>query len=342
MANVLTQLADIITPEIYNAYMQQYTAEKSAFVQSGIAVVDSRVAANITNGGLLVNMPFWNDLSGEDEVLDDGDTELGTDKITAGKDMAAVMYRGRAWKVNELSAVISGDDPLKALMSKVAAYWVRREQAVLISVLKGLFGTQIYKVDSIDTTFKGPLVDTHLNDISGGTGAVAKISGGAILDTKQLLGDAADRVKALGMHSAVFTALQKQQLIEYVSEASNPNIRIPYYLGYRIAAVDDGLPVEGTGTNAIYTTFLFGDGAIGRNEGTPKALTSYETDREKLKGNDIIITRRAMTMHPYGVKFTDAQTTGITPSNAELSDVRNWAKVYENKNIGLLALKHKI
>lgn len=334
----LTKIMDTITPEIYNTYMQQYTAEKSAFVQSGICVNDPRVGGNITNGGLLVHMPFWNDLSGADEVLKDGDTELTTGKITASKDMACVMYRGRAWKVNELAAVTSGDDPLKALMSKIASYWIRREQTVLISVLNGLFGTQTH--DSAEV--KGTLVDTHLNDISGGTGAAAKISGGVILDTKQLLGDASDRVKALAMHSAVFTALQKQQLIEYISEASNPNIRIPYYLGYRIAAVDDGLPVDGTGANAIYTTFLFGDGAIGRNEGTPKALTSYETDREKLKGNDIIITRRAMTMHPYGVKFTDAQTIGITPSNEELSDVRNWSKVYETKNIGLLALKHKI
>lgn len=338
MANKLTQLADIITPEIYNTYMQQYTAEKSAFVNSGIAVSDSRVATQITNGGLLVNMPFWNDLSGNDEVLDDGDTELSTEKITAGKDMAAVMYRGRAWKVNELSAVISGDDPLKALMSRVADYWTRREQAVLISVLNGLFGTQTVESAQV----KGALVDTHLNDISSASGVASKIGGGAILDTKQLLGDSADRVKGLAMHSAVFTALQKQQLIEYVSEANNPNIRIPYYLGYRIAAVDDSIPHEGSGANTVFTTFLFGDGSIGRNEGTPSKLTTYETDREKLKGNDLIITRRAITMHPYGIKFTDAQTTGITPSNEELADVRNWAKVYEDKNIGLLALKHKI
>lgn len=338
MPSTLTQLTDIITPEIYNAYMQQFTAEKSAFVQSGIAVTDERCCRNITSGGLLVNMPFWNDLSGEDEVLDDGDTELTTDKITSGKDICAVLYRGRAWKVNELASVISGDDPVKALMNRIADYWTRREQAVLISVLNGIFGVQ--SIDSVVT--KGTLVDTHLNDISGASGALAKIGGGAILDTKQLLGDASDRVKALAMHSAVFTALQKQQLIEYVSEASNPNIRIPYYLGYRIAAVDDNIPVEGSGASSIFTTFLFGDGAIGRNEGSPKDLTTYETAREELKGNDLIITRRAMTMHPYGIKFTDVQTSGITPSNTELADVRNWSKVYENKNIGLLALKHKI
>lgn len=44
MANNITKIIDTITPEIYNAYMQQYTAEKSAFVQSGIAVKDGRVS----------------------------------------------------------------------------------------------------------------------------------------------------------------------------------------------------------------------------------------------------------------------------------------------------------
>jgi hypothetical protein len=338
MPSTLTQLTDIITPEIYNQYMQQLTAEKSAFVQSGIATADARVAAQITNGGLLVNMPFWNDLSGEDEVLDDGDTELTTDKLTSGKDVGTVMYRGKAWKINELAAVISGDDPVAALMGRIADYWVRREQKVLIAVLNGLFGTQT--IATVAT--KGALVDTHLNDISALSAGAAKIGGSAILDTKQLLGDASDRVTACAMHSAVYTALQKQQLIQYLPEANNPNIKIPYYLDYRVAAIDDGLPVSGTGANAVFTTYLFGSGSIAANTGTPSKLTSYEPFREALKGNDTIITRRSFTMHPYGVKFTDSQVAGITPTNTELSDVRNWSKVYDNKNIALLALNHKI
>lgn len=331
MANNLTKIVDIITPEVYNTYMQQLTAEKSAFVQSGIAISDERVSRNISEGGTLVNMPFWNDLAGEDEVLADGDTALTTGKITAGKQIASVLYRGRAWSVNELAAVVSGDDPLKALMDRIAAYWVRREQAALLATLNGVFDKST-----------GCLKDSHMLDISAASGTAAKIGANAILDTKQLLGDAADRITAIGLHSAVYTELQKQQLIEYVADANNPNIKIPYYLGYRIAAIDDSLPVESSGVNAIYTTYLFGTGSIGRNEGSPDKLTTFETDRERLKGNDLVITRRAMVMHPYGVKYTDTTCTGVTPTNAELKTANNWAKVYDNKNIGILALRHKI
>lgn len=328
MANELTKILDVVTPEVYNAYMQQLTAEKSAFVQSGIAISDERVSRNITEGGTLVNMPFWNDLNGEDEVLTDGDKALETGKITSGKQIATVLYRGRAWSVNELAAVISGDDPLKALMDRIAAYWVRREQAVLLATLNGAFATA--------------LKDTHMLDISAGSGTAAKIGSNAILDTKQLLGDAADRISAIGLHSAVYTELQKQQLIEYVADANNPNIKIPFYLGYRIAAVDDSLPVEGSGAASVFTTYLFGSGAIGRNEGSPDKLTTFETDREKLKGNDLVITRRAMVMHPYGLKYTDTACEGVTPTNTELGTASNWAKVYDDKNIGILALKHKL
>ena len=101
MANEITKLLDVVTREVFNTYMNNFTEEKSALIQSGVAVSDPSVSANITAGGLLVNMPFWNDLDGEDETLGDGEKALSTGKITASADIAAVMYRGRGMSVNE-------------------------------------------------------------------------------------------------------------------------------------------------------------------------------------------------------------------------------------------------
>ena len=128
MADELTRIVDTITPEIYNNYMNIFTKEKSALLQSGAAVADSTVSENITAGGLFVNMPMWNDLTGEDETLDDGAKGLTTGKITATNDIAAVMYRGKGWSVNELAGQIAGSDPLQALMTKIGNFWLRREQ----------------------------------------------------------------------------------------------------------------------------------------------------------------------------------------------------------------------
>lgn len=335
MNNEITQLLDVITPEIFNQYMDIHTKEKSALVQSGVAVADERVSQNITSGGLLVNMPFWNDLTGDDEVLGDGDKALKTGKITAGADIAAVLYRGRGWSVNELAAVISGDDPMGALMGKIGNYWLRREQQILISVLNGLFAQSAGTGET--ATPAGQLVATHLNDQK--TKAVDSLM---LLDTKQLLGDAAEQLSLLIMHSAIYTSLQKLDLIDFITP-SDGGQRIPIYQGYQVV-VDDGVPVTGTTpANKVYTTYLFAAGSIGRNSGNPTQLTTFETAREAAKGNDQVFTRRAITMHPYGIKWTDnlREEGNITPTNVDLANPANWKKVYEDKALGIVALNCK-
>lgn len=332
MANEITRLLDVITPEIFNQYMSITTKEKSALIQSGVAVSDERVSKNITAGGLLVHMPFWNDLTGDDEVLGDGDKALETGKITSGMDMAAVMYRGRGWSVNELAAVISGDDPMGNLMGKIGNYWIRREQQILLAVLNGLFAP----AGTGGSTPAGQLVDTHFNDQKG-----KAIDNLMILDTKQKLGDASDQLSLLIMHSAIYTSLQKLDLIDYITP-SNGGARIPIYQGYRVE-VDDGVAKSGTGVNTVYTTYLFAAGSIGRNTGNPDKLTTFETDRDSAKGNDEVFTRRAFTMHPYGIKFTNAERENgnITPTNKDLATAANWEKVYEDKALGITALNCK-
>jgi hypothetical protein len=106
------------------------TAELSAFYQSGIIARNPELDRLASSGGKLVNMPFWEDLTGPDEVLSDK-TALTVGKIGAGQDVAALLARGRAWSVNDLAKALSGDDPMAAIGDLVAAYWARRFQAIL-------------------------------------------------------------------------------------------------------------------------------------------------------------------------------------------------------------------
>lgn len=100
-----TKIEDVIVPEVFNRYVIERTAELSALYQSGIVVKDPELDALATAGGKLINMPFWQDLTGDDEVLSDSES-LETDKITAGQDVAALLMRGKAWKVNDLSKAV--------------------------------------------------------------------------------------------------------------------------------------------------------------------------------------------------------------------------------------------
>ena len=316
-----TRIQDVIVPEVFAAYVIQRTTELSEIIQSGIAVTNPRLNEFVTQGGKLINMPFWKPLTGADEVLDDN-SALTPSGITAEKDVAALLLRGKAWSANELAGALAGDSPMSAISEQLAGWWSRREQGILISTLNGIFGTA--------------LATSHGKDISGGTGAAAVISGNAILDTKQLLGDAAEQLTAIAMHSAVFTELQKQNLIEYIPNARG-EVAFPTYMGYRVI-VDDGCP-----NNAgVFDTFLFGAGSFGRGDGAPVDLTPVELDRDSLAGVDYLVNRRALVIHPFGVKFTNATVTGVTPSNAELATAGNWAKVYEDKAIGIARLRHKI
>lgn len=316
-----TKISDVIVPEIFAAYVIKRTMELSALLRSGIAVQNEKLNSLVTAGGKLINMPYWKDLNGDDEVLSDT-VPLTPDKIIASQDVAALLIRGKAWSANELASALAGSSAMQAIGTQVAQWWARKEQQVLVAILNGIFG--------------GALLTSHVNDISAASGEKAYIGGNAILDTKQLLGDASDQLTAMAMHSAVYTSLQKQNLIDFIPDARG-EVKFPAYLGYRII-VDDGCPVD----SGVYSTYLFGSGTFGRGDGMPTDLTPVETDRDSLASDDILINRRAYVLHPFGVKWTNTNVTGATPSNSELANTANWAKVYEDKAIGLALLKHKI
>lgn len=315
-----TKIADVIVPEVFNQYVIERTAELSAFYQSGVVVNNPELDKLASSGGRLINMPYWNDLTGEDEVLSDTES-LGTDKIVAGQDVAVLLMRGKAWKSNDLAKALSGDDPMRAIGDLVAAYWARRQQVTLISTLKGVFATA------------GTKMATNTHDISGLTGNEAAFTGENFLDASYKLGDAEERLTAISVHSMVYASLRKQNLIEYMLDSNNA--KIPTYMGKRVI-VDDGMPKDGD----VFTSYIFGAGAVGLGNGAAPVPT--ETDRDSLAGDDILINRQHFLLHPRGVKFTDKSVAGSSPTNAELSAGTNWERVYEPKNVRIVQFKHKL
>ena len=312
-----TKIANVIVPELFNQYVINRTTELSALWQSGIVGGLDQPIAFGTAGGTTVNLPFWNDLTGEAEVLTDA-TALTVNNIAASKDVAILHARGKAWGANDLAKALSGDDPMGAIGDLVADYWARQYQGILLGSLKGVFAA---------SNMTGNILD-----ISGGTGAAAVIDGSSFIDASYKLGDAVDKLTAVAMHSAVMAKLAKDGLIETVRDADGV-ILYRTYMDKRVI-VDDGLPVN----TGVYTTYLFGEGAVGyQNVGAPVGV---ETDRDSLAGSDILINRQHFVLHARGVKWAGA--TGIAPNNAGLTTGTNWSRVYENKQIRMVAFKHKI
>jgi hypothetical protein len=312
-----TKIANIIVPSVFNPYVVQETNRLDAFVQSGIIENDPAFDKLALTGGTILNMPFFNDLSGDSEELSDS-SALTVNPITTGQDQARLHMRGKAWGVNDLAAALAGADPMAVIGLKVAKFWVGERSKMLFKSLAG-----------IETTCA-----SNVYDISAQAGALAVINGKTTLDAKQKLGDNASKLTGIAMHSATYTKLQQDDLIVYLT-TSDANVQIPTYLGYRVI-VDDTCP-----SNAgVYTTYLFGQGAFGLGNG--QAPVPTETDRDKLAGEDILINRQHFILHPRGVKWTEVAVAGKTPTFAEVATATNWSKVYDTKNIRIVIFKHKI
>lgn len=312
-----TKISDVIVPELFSAYVSQRTTAVNRIIQSGIAISHPEFNALASSGGRTLNMPFWNFIGGDDEVLDDSKA-LTPDKMSTSQDIAARLLRGKAWASNILAGALAGSDPMRALGDMVAVWWATQEQKTFVSILRGVFAS-------------ATMVE-HINDKS-----TANISGQLILDTKQKLGDNAEKLKVLLMHSAVKTELQKQNLISTIP-TSRGEVMFDTFLGYPVI-VDDTVPNDA----GVYNTYLFGNGTFGRGEGVPTSMDGWQSkvDSDILAGEDVLAVRKALVLHPFGVRWI-GNVTGSSPTNAELATGTNWERIYESKNVPMVMLKHKI
>lgn len=332
-----TTLQDVIVPELFNPYVVNRTMELSALVQCGIVANNSEFDALASQAAPTVNMPFFEDLTGESEQVIEG-ADLEANKITSNKDVAAIIRRAKMWSATDLAAALAGADPMMAIGDLVAKFWERDMQKELIAVLNGVFGT--IPATSGDNAIPAVTrLESNLYDITGKSGAAANWTGSAFIDAEQRLGDAKAQLTGICMHSATEAYLKKQNLIETVQPSNDVSFGV--YQGKRVI-IDDGCPVE---TGGKYTTYLFGEGAVALGNGNPVGFVPTETDRAKRKGSgiDYLINRKTNILHPRGIAFTNANVAKTEgPSRTELADAVNWNPVYEPKQIRVVAFKHKL
>lgn len=323
----ITRVADIIQPEIFTPYTINRTMELSNLITSGIAE-NSKEFDDLASGpNLTANMPFWNDLDGDAEVMhDQGESTPG--KIGSDKDIARKLGFVKSYGANNLASLLSGDDPMKAIADLFAAYWNRQYQKTLLSTLDGVFA-------ATNMTEK-------VHDITAKTGEAALLSGRTFLDAVQLMGDAKELLTGVMMHSATETFLAKNDLIEYRPD-SEGKTTLPYFMNKRVI-VDDGLAFD-TVTGAS-ETYLFGAGAVAWGNGKHKDIQETEVVRRglSLAGEDVIINRRISILHPRGVKWVEP-ADGLDkkfPSMTELTTGANWNRVYEPKKIRVVKFVFKL
>jgi hypothetical protein len=325
-----TKLVDIIVPDVFAPYALERTTQLSRVIQCGAVGTDPQFNALATGPAKTVDMPYWKDLTGDSEVLNDS-AELTPDKIIAGQDSAAVHNRGKAWGANVLTKWLGGDDPMASIADLVAGFWARDLQTMLMKTLEGLF----------DNT-NGVLRLTHRLNIYTDVASpadTAKLTGTTFIDALQKLGDHSLELVAVAMHSDVEASLRKRDLISFRPD-SEGKAAIEVFQGRRFF-VDDGCPkVAGTNSPA-YTTYIFGREAFAYGAGAMDPQDAAEIDRNALASDTFLVNRKRFILHPRGVRWIGT-AAGASPTNAELAAPANWSKVSLDKNIRIVAVRHNV
>lgn len=339
----ITQLSDVVEPSVFTPYIQQLTEQKARLVQSGVLARNPLLDQLLGGGGLTFNVPSFRDLdndadnvSGQDAadvqriIATAGELSIGSPntiqdsrplKTQADAEVAVRLNRNQSWSSSDLAANLAGADPMASIGARVGYYWTRRLQAIFIATMNGVIADN----DANDG-------DDYFVDISGAsfTDGVTNFSAEAFIDAATTLGDSADDVTVVMVHSIVFARMQKNNLIDFIPDASG-QIRIPTFLG-REVIVDDGMPV----TSSVYDTWLFGPAAAQFGVGSPKVPT--EVQRQPQAGNgggqEVLYSRQEWTIHPTGHAYTGSTTVKGGPTNTILGQAASWDRVYpERKQI---------
>lgn len=333
----ITQVSDVIVPEIFAPYVQQMTEEKSRLIQSGV-LVSSDLLNNFlnTDGGLTVNAPSFRDLDNDEEnISTDTATDSTPAKIGTSREIAVRLSRNKSWSSYDLTAALAGPDPMDAIASRVAEYRARRLQAAFLATMTGVFADNAAAPGGTEHT-----QNDLTRDISG-AGYVAgttDFSAEAFIDTITTIGDSERDLGIMFVHSIVYSRMQKNNLIEFIPDARG-EIEIPTFLGRQVI-VDDGMPRTG----GVYQTWVFGAGAVSLGQGSPKVPVAV--DRNENTGNgggaEELYNRWEWAIHPNGHAFQGTPPNG-GPSNAatsgNLANAASWQRVFpERKQIKIARL----
>lgn len=334
----ITQVSNVIVPEIFTPYVQQITTEKTRMIQAGVLVPDPAIDALLAGGGLTFNLPSWKDLANDTENVSSDEAAGSNDatpKNTAAVDEIGVrLSRNQVWSSADLASALAGSDPAASIASAAGRYWARRLQANLVATIKGVFADNAAAPSGSEHTQNDMTVDISGSAYSAG---VTDFSAEAFIDAVTTMGDSEDELGVVMVHSVVKARMQKNDLIDFVPDSQGQ--RIATFIGRRVIT-DDSLPV----TSGVYDTWIFGVGALRLGVGTPRVPT--EVDRKPEAGlgggEERLFSRQEWLIHPVGHKYAGTAPKG-GPSAAStannLAHASSWQRVFpERKQIKIARL----
>jgi len=338
----ITQIGDLWIPPVWVDGMAEPVVTRDDIFSTGVVVRDPRFDAVATGGGTQGELPNFREPDFADEIQVEG-TGPTVNKIGSGKQVCPILNRVSAVGATALAGAVSNSDPLGYALSVAGRLRRRQRVRTLLSMLGGLFGDGAATVGAFDGLRKSVAVST-------GTPTTDNlISSDVVLDTVGLFGEAKTKLANGGCmycHSAIETALAKQDDIDYVRD-SEGKIVMRSYKGMQVF-VDDTLVRTVSGIK-IYTTYFFSPGSVALGDkpqvtyaGESESVASITSKVDEATNERTIYDRTRFVLQPNGAKWTpaDGVPAGQSATNAELATKGNWTLAFADvRNVGIAQLE---
>ena len=184
----VTQIADVIVPAIFQNYITENSLVSTALFQSGVAVQNGEMSAQLQAGAQSFTAPCWNDLIDTEANISSDDYTVNSVplKLSTTKQVVRKSFLNQSWSEMNLASELSGSDALTRIQDRVSSWWDRQLEKRIIASLRGVLLSNVANNAS-----------DMVVDISGLTGVLANFNGNSVIDAALTLGDRLSAVRAL-------------------------------------------------------------------------------------------------------------------------------------------------
>jgi hypothetical protein len=345
----MTNLAAVWSPEVWITTLRERLGRAPSIFNSGLVQRGEIFDALATGPGATNELPFWRDMSDDEtpEEIQVENTAPSTNGLGYGSMSAAVLNRVAKFGATALSAQIIGQDPVAEVVSQLARWRLRRRQATLMAIMRGVMGTGAQTPNQAQGCLRANRLDIF-SETGGSPTAEKLIDTDAVISAISLLGeDGADLEErgAIWMHSQIKGALEKIDASGFKSGVESDGRPIRSYRGIPLF-VSDKLVRAGTTSGFVYDTYIASAGQVAYGEkpqtadtGTTIDVAALQFDVDKDKNNAFIWDRTRFVFHVNGTRWTGTPA-GQSAANAELQAHGNWELVASSASkVGIVCIR---
>lgn len=324
--------------EVFTDMMQEENFWKNEIAASGIIAQDSTIMDLIGTKGNVATIPIYKPLNvfdpGMEALNNDGETKNAPVEISGDKQTCMLIQRMKAFMAKDFTKELTGADPLGLIKKKIADYYKQVWERELMNIANGVLGVAA--------------LAEHVTDLSVTTGTVAdanKIDATTVIDAEQkALGDMAGGLGLMIMHSAIFAAFKKLQLVEYdkytVGGVIKQDITLPTVNGKTVLVTDYYTLDSSVSGFPVYKTYLFGEGAfLSADKTNYEKQYTTDYDPETSAGIDKFYTKQGKVLHPNGLSLAVDNIAKESPTYTELGAAANYALKFNHKNVKMGMIK---